>query len=471
MKNSDGFPSDALATAQDHALSAPPLRERPFNLLRWFSILSFVAIVVVVGGGAMLLTKYLVRNNLLREAIVSRDFLEGVLAVDVGADFFSLPPNERDPSAFNPFVEHLKGLNGLVAAEIHRPDSVVIWSSDSQLLGGIENMDQLRKALRGYVSVQWGSDVAAQELRLRDRLRDRAARDRLVQFYLPIRGKTADDIIAVLELLVVPHALFDAINEDVRLTAIGAVGSGLLLYLAFFWIIHRADRIIRLQRERLIETETLATVGEMAGAVAHSIRNPLASIRSAAELARDEDARGLRECLDDIIAQADRLSGWVQELLLAARGAVDFSEAVDINDVVHESLNGKMVEVGQRNIDVTFDETPLPLVSGSRAMLSHAILNVISNATEAMTTGGNLRIESRPRGPDHVTISIEDTGGGIPGHIEGKIFRPLFTTKPNGLGLGLALTKRIIERHSGKITVESRSGHGTRVELTLPVRG
>jgi two-component system sensor histidine kinase HydH len=209
----------------------------------------------------------------------------------------------------------------------------------------------------------------------------------------------------------------------------------------------------------------------MSAAVAHSIRNPLASIRSAAELAREEEPTKVGECLDDIIHEADRLNRWVSDLLMAARGNVEFAEIVDLNEVVHESLTGRAQESSRRNISVNFDKEPLPFITGGCALLSHAILNVIANAQEAIGRGGSLNIQSRLLGDGRIRISIEDSGGGVPADIAHRIIRPMFTTKPNGVGLGLALTKRIVERHSGEIVIRSRSNRGAGVELTLPVRG
>jgi two-component system, NtrC family, sensor histidine kinase HydH len=255
----------------------------------------------------------------------------------------------------------------------------------------------------------------------------------------------------------------------VRLVWASAAIMGLVLYGSLFWIVRRASRIMHEQRERLVETETLSVIGEMAAAVAHSIRNPLASIRSAAELAYEEDSSGLHQCLQNITSQTDRLDGWVRELLAASRGGVVPVEKVDLNTVVKESLDGVASELQRRGINLTVNVTPLPPVRGTRAPLAHAIRSVIANAVEAMPQGGQLRVESRPTNEGHVEVVIEDTGVGMPAGIAQRAFKPLFTTKPNGVGLGLALTRRIVERHAGRIELDSREGRGTRVVLNLPV--
>lgn len=461
--------------------SAPPAQaaqsnaggQTSFKLLRWFSVLSLIAIIFVVGGATILMTRFLTRNLLLRDAIVSRDFLEGVLTTDVGEDYFRRPAEQRDMSVLRTFVKHMSSLSGIVAADIYGADGVVAWSSEEKLIGQrVEAGDQLRRALRGYVVVEWGPEIAQEELRSRKRaFDDKIESDHLVRTYLPIRGESADNIFAVVEIVSTPHALFDSISDGIWLLQSISFGVGVVLYLAFLGIIYRADTTLKRQLERIRESEALATVGEMSAAVAHSIRNPLACIRSAAELAREEEPGNVDECLADIIHEADRLNRWVSELLMAAHGNVEFSDSVDINEVVHESLNGRALESSRRNIAVSFDKEALPSITGSRALLSHAIHNVIVNAQEAMAQGGRLTVQSRLLADGRIRLSIEDTGEGVPAHIASRIFRPMFTTKPNGVGLGLALTKRIIERHSGEIVIRTLANRGARVELTLPVRG
>jgi len=112
--------------------------------------------------------------------------------------------------------------------------------------------------------------------------------------------------------------------------------------------VRRANRIMHEQRERLVETETLSVIGEMAAAVAHSIRNPLASIRSAAELAHEEEGPGLSQCLHNITSQTDRLDDWIRELLAASRGGAVPVEKVDLNAVIKESLDGVAAEMRRR---------------------------------------------------------------------------------------------------------------------------
>jgi len=446
--------------------------QKSFSLLRWFSILSFAALVAFGLAGALFLTRYLTAHMLMRDAEVSRDFIESILTTEKGRDYLAGRQPGAAASELDPFIEHLPTLPDVVRANFYGVDGTVIWSSDKQLVGKrFDRNDELEEALRGKIVVESGTIAADQKKPEHVGLTTKATEgesDRFVEEYLPIRDEAGKNVIAVIELYKLPRDLFHSIDAGVRFVWVSVAIGGLLLYLAFFWIVRRADMIMRAQRERLDEAETLTAMGEMAAAIAHGVRNPLASIRSAAELAREEDRAGANECLQDIIRQADRLGGWVRELLAASRGSGLTVEQLDLNRLIRESLEGASADLRRQGIELTLREGTLPSIHGSRAPLAHAFSNIVSNAIEAMPQGGRLRIESRTTDNGSIEIAIEDTGVGMPARVARRAFRPLFTTKPNGVGLGLSLARRIVERHAGRIDLDSVAGCGTRVVLTLP---
>ena len=127
-------------------------------------------------------------------------------------------------------------------------------------------------------------------------------------------------------------------------TDVGAAVGGLLLYLALIGIVRQADAVMRDQQRRLVEGERLAIVGEMASAVAHSIRNPLSSIRTSVELALDHDPGRFQEPANDIVAEVDKIEAWIRELLAFTRPGSIKREAVDVNQVVRASLASSIME-------------------------------------------------------------------------------------------------------------------------------
>jgi len=466
----DASPNDSGTRSEDGAVGfAAP---RPFNMLRWFSIASLTAIVIVGTAVTWLLTHYLTVHMLMRDGEVSRDFLESIVTAEKARDL--LMPLAPSPSmeALAPFVDHLPTLPDLVRANLYASDRTLLWSTDQQLIGQrFETNAELERAFGGETVVETGriDEHKAEHVGLRKKAPNQS--DHFVEAYLPIRDASGRNVIAVVEIYKFPQALFDAIDKGVYITWISGAVSGLILYLAFFGIVRRGDVLMRTQHERLIDAETFTAVGEMAAAVAHSIRNPLASIRSAAELAREEDRRGVDECLNDIVHETDRLDGWVRELLLAARTTMMTPEWVDLNRLIEEVLDGNAAEVRRRNIELTFHPAALPHIRGSRAPLGHAVGAVVSNAIQSMPKGGQLHVESRLAAKGRVEIVVEDTGSGMPAQTVRQAFRPFFTTKSNGVGLGLSLAKRILDRHAGSIVLESALGRGTKVVLTIPAQG
>ena len=467
-----GPPSDLNAKAENRDARSV---ERPFNLLRWFSIVSLVAIIMVGTVGAWILTRYLTRQMLLRDAEVSRAFLESIATTEKTRDYlqpFAPPP---PPKALDLFVEHIPTLPDVVRANLYAYDRTVLWSTESEIIGRkFHANDELDRAFTGEIVIESGRLAVSQKKEEHIGLAEETAKtgfNYFVETYLPIRDESGEKVLAVLEIYKFPRALVAAIDEGVFLVWLTSAGSGLCLYLAFFGIVRRGDMLLREQRGRLIEAETLATIGEMAAAIAHSIRNPLASIRSAAELAREEDRGGIDECLRDIMSETDRLDSWVRTLLLASHGVSVNVEQLDLNDLVQEILDENAVEMRHRNIELVLYPGTLPQIRGNRAMLGHALGSVVSNAVQSICDRGKLNVETRRANYEKVQIIVEDTGSGIPATAARNIFRPFFTTKPNGIGLGIPLAKRIFDRHGGSITIESTEGRGTKVVMTLPLQG
>lgn len=238
---------------------------------------------------------------------------------------------------------------------------------------------------------------------------------------------------------------------------------------------HAAD-VIRHTQAELAEAERLAAVGELAAAVAHGIRNPLAGIRSSAELAREDvgaDGGEIRESLDDIIAEADRLETRVRTIL-------DFTRAIslepapgDVGALVREVADGMRARVPP-GIRVTTDVRPdLPAAAFDRVALREVLETIAVNAVEAMGTEGVLTfgaaLASDDGGRTQALLSVSDTGPGMDAATARRVFDLFYTTKASGTGVGLAMAKRLVERQGGTIAVESAPGAGATFRIRLPL--
>jgi signal transduction histidine kinase len=247
--------------------------------------------------------------------------------------------------------------------------------------------------------------------------------------------------------------------------------AGLFLFMTLFWVIRRAQQIIEAQGDQIIESESLAIVGEMGSAVAHGLRNPLASIRSSAELSLESTSPSeSKECAEDIIAQVDRLDVWVKQLLTYAKPAHAQLASVDINQVLRMGVENYSRELERNAISINWRLAEnLPAIRGDAVLLAQLVSSLIANAIDAMGKQGALTITSRLGSDGMVAAEVRDNGSGISQKDVGMIFKPFYTTKTKGLGLGLPLVRRVIERFGGSVELDSTPGEGTQVRLLLPV--
>jgi len=419
---------------------------------------------------AFLLSNFLTDKMLHREATVTMEFVQDEVRAEHAAPFFLAPRSGGD---VDETFRHFAKMPDVLRANVYARDRSVIWSSDKTLVGKpIGANPELDEALAGEVAVESG--VATKEEHLRGEHPVGASRTRyFVEIYVPVWDDAHQQIVGVVEIYKTPDNLFDAIHEGERLIWLTSIAGGLLIYSGLFWMVHRADRIMRDQQTRLVGAERLAAVGEMASAVAHAIRNPLAGIRSSAELALDSDAQTFREPAEDIIAEVDRVEDWVRELLMYARPIDGPLEEVDLNSVVQKSVATYAREIAKRRIAVdAVLARDLPAVRGDASLLGQAVNSLIANALDAMKDGGKLTlISAASNRPGEVELQLRDTGSGMRPEELARIFRPFYTSKAKGLGLGLPLAKRIIERCAGKLSVQSVPGTGTTIAIRFSVPG
>ena len=228
-------------------------------------------------------------------------------------------------------------------------------------------------------------------------------------------------------------------------------------------------------QQQLIQSEKMASVGQLAAGVAHEVNNPLGTIllysHMLLEKLGNRDAR--REELEIIAKEATRCRDIVRGLLDFARQRKLQIENIDLNHIVSEVLSLASKQPSFQKVEIIRALEPsLPLVSGDPVQLKEVFLNIVSNAGEAMPEGGKVIGSSRfNNGGGNIEVTIRDTGLGIPEENLNKIFMPFFTTKKigQGTGLGLAIAYGIVKMHRGSIDVESKQREGTTFVVKLPV--
>lgn len=218
----------------------------------------------------------------------------------------------------------------------------------------------------------------------------------------------------------------------------------------------------------------LAAVGQLAASIAHELRNPLSSIKGAAQFLQNEYEHepSIAEFLGIIIEEVNGLSKLTTEFLEYARPMEFDLDYVDLNGVVRKTLQLMNVHIRESGVSTTEDRgADLPTIYADEKQLEQVLRNILINALQAMPDGGRIHIRTRAVGGHSVELSVTDTGMGIPQEKLERIFVPFFTTKTKGTGLGLSVVQKIVENHGGHIEVTSEVGVGTTFRITLPVAG
>ena len=450
-----------------------PSRSRPlppdFNLPRWFALVALIAIGSISTGAAVWLGAYITDRMVLQEARLTAEYVQSLVGVEKSLQaFFADPARGIDADTEQAF-QHIAALPDVLRANVYGRQGTVIWSSDRQLIGrAFGSNRELDLALAGEVVAKQADEADHEAPAKPEHQELRHPESMFVEIYVPVRDERGDKVLSVLELYKNPKELASALPRMRGWIALGAAGSGALLFLALFGLVRRADQTIRSQQRQLIESETLAAIGEMSSAVAHGIRNPLASIRSSAELMQEDPAHA-REAAGDIVAQSDRLEAWVNQLLSYSRPLDEASAAVALAPLVAQCLADFERDMERRRIRGRSELAgDLPAVHGDALLLGQVLRSVLANAIEAMGHDGQIVVRGERVGArGGVTLSIEDSGPGMTAAQLARVGKPFFTTKTRGLGIGLALARRVLERFGGRIEIQSGAGSGTVVRLHL----
>jgi two-component system NtrC family sensor kinase len=241
--------------------------------------------------------------------------------------------------------------------------------------------------------------------------------------------------------------------------------------------VNRMVRELDRHQRTLVESHKLRAMGTLVAGVAHELNNPVNNILLTASLL-EEDYPSLKEeereeMFHDLVSQADRTKRIVANLLDFARKSETKVEALDIREIVEDTVRliGNQIRLKKVRL-ITDTPEDLPAVHGDRQLLSQVLTNIILNALDVLPEKGEIHISFSPdRRDGFLAVDITDNGPGIPDHIMSRIFDPFFTTKPKGkgTGLGLSVSRGIVHRLGGYLLAESRLGRGSTFTVLLPV--
>ena len=483
-----------VLNSDDTAVPGPPdgiagHTQQPFNLLRWFSLVSLLIIASVAASLGYVSTRFVVKDSVERDAMLTAQFIQAMALAEVR--HAKIPPTVTMGELLDPrldgqrpgleaavaadarveFLDHVEHLPDTLLANVYALDRTIVWSTNPALIGRkIQGDDDLDESFASRQPVSASYHKAADERE--EQQFHREPRYLFIENYIPMFDASGSQVVSMVEVYKEPQDLVRRIQRGYVLIWSSSIIGGVLIYLGLFWIVRRGATMLASQQRRLVASETFAALGEMSSAVAHSLRNPLATIRSSAELAHEIASEPAQNNIADIIGQVDRMSRWVRELLVSLRPASDEAEPVDLLAAVDDALGAFAGQIERSGVEVVLDTPPAASVSSQPMLLTQILNSLFANALEAMPRGGRLGIEVTPeQGGRQWQMVLSDTGKGMSRQQERMVFKPFFTTKQGGLGVGLVLVKRIMERFGGAVSLTSREEEGTRVSLIFNVAG
>jgi len=484
---------------------------RRLNLrIRIYLLITMLIVITLTGGVVMVWYTYRMEGLLTRlvdrnvAAFQTAEALETALVNQKG--FVSYYLLEKDPEWLRQlgenrqiFKERLNEARDLVEDDDQRraieeieaeyrqyvesKDQVIALYQSGQMEAGAELHKQVRKHFSKIL------ELTARYKDLHSRIIDRVKSKSYAQAE-SLRGIAATALLLVLLIgLLLTSVLVNHILGPLHQLAMEAGGDGggkksgdevKALSSTVRGLIKDIDdthQELERSREHLLHAEKMALVGKLAAGMAHSIRNPLTSVKMRLfSLSRSLDLSTIQKEDFEVISEEIRhLDTIVENFLEFSRPPKLKMQKISPSEVVDLTLKLLQHRLESYNVKVkTIRQKPLPEIKQDPEQLKEVLVNLVVNACEAMNSGGSIVIQEEegyvePLGRVAV-IRVSDTGPGIPSAIRERVFQPFFTTKEEGTGLGLSIASRIVEEHGGWLDVSSEEGKGSTFVLTLPVK-
>jgi len=469
-------PPGAAREAQSGLASAGAVASKDsFNMTRRFLVLCLVAIATVSVTSSIVLSRFIVAEGLGRDARVAAQYVQNSVLQRHAAGYFGAPHEPTPERAeVERFLADLLWMPEVLRTQVYSDRGQVLWSSHVPAARHtFEGNPELDRALRGELVVEadflkWSSQAKPEHLYSAE------LKAQFAEYYIPVWNADRSRVIGVVEIYKGPQSLFASILQSIRLVWLCDALGGLAIFLSLCWVMRRGQRIIERQQRRLASDEGFVAVGEVAASVAHNLRNPLGAIRTSAELLAIDAKSGrpsadLCRYADDIVQDVDRLEDWIRRLLEHAKAGSRSASPIGLNALVGRVVEAVDGEAAERKVIVRWlAGTGADTVRAEPLLLEQVLRTLVDNALDAMPEGGDLAIRTGFEGRC-ASIVIEDSGIGMRPEQVARLFRVPASTKPRGLGIGLPLVARTLERMGGRIEVRSESGRGTRVAVSLPL--
>ncbi len=226
---------------------------------------------------------------------------------------------------------------------------------------------------------------------------------------------------------------------------------------------------IKRMQEEVLQSQSLAAIGEMAASIAHEIKNPLAGISGAIQVLKDglEAGDPRKKIMEEVVSQVGRLNNSVRELLMLSKPWNPERQLCDLRSLVDTITASAKERDSFAKIEFLLSGKKRVRAPVDPVFFEQVLWNLLHNAVQAMPEGGEIHYSFAEK-EGFALVTVADTGSGIPENLRSRLFRPFFTTKTRGTGLGLPICQKIMEAHGGSITITSEAGQGTVVRLSFP---
>ncbi|MFJ4453851.1 sensor histidine kinase [Pseudomonas sp. NPDC089392] len=346
---------------------------------------------------------------------------------------------------------------------VYAPDKVIIWSSNAKLIGQqFPDNDELESTEAGKGGVVANYHQVKESRKEQQFIRQPS--NLFIEHYIPLVNK-AGEVPSVVEFYTEPSGWLVHTRSGYLVVWLACSIAAALIYLGLLSFTGRLGNLFPSRIQKNIDHEMATLLNEVTSVVAHNLRNPLAAVRSSAELALEIGTDAACKNIGDIIDQVDCMSDWIKELHVASTSLKGEIGKVDPVDAVLETLRNFELPLSNANVHVEFSATSTLTVIGHHPLLVQILDSLVSNAIEAMPDGGTLYITINQRSPKRLNIILQDTGKGLTAAQQKALFRPRCAIKQGGFGIGLMLVKLIMQRFGGHASLVTGKHKGTTVNL------
>ncbi|MCM2253512.1 MAG: HAMP domain-containing histidine kinase [Ramlibacter sp.] len=451
---------------------------------KMFAAMSLLMIVATVVGTGLIQAPFFRQAIIDREAVMVGDVVNALARVHglSGADmrnYSEAAARERLDDSFGP----LKQLPGTERVRVFNRDNVIVWSdADGTLVGKkrTANLDHLTRAAGGQVQAVFNtlkSDVNSEHP---------ATSDESIECYVPLfardAGRTGADVIGVLALYRDPHDLNRTIRNGLLLLWSITGAAGLLLFFALYKVFNvvysrqvtaeSKFSKLTLEHERIVQIEKMSAMGELVGEIAHQLNNPLVGVINLTQLAERQvqDPRRVSELLAEVRKAGTECRDIVQRILRINQSSRSTLQRTDMGELVQDTIAFCHHSIALKHSIAYAPPAHTHMLEVDPVLMRQALFNLIHNAILAAPQQQvRVALETADHdGAAGIALVVSDSGPGFSADMAPKLFKPFFTTRSNGTGLGLPVAQHIAMKHGGVVLAENVPAGGARFSIWLP---